>query len=306
MSGRALVLRCAAALGLLSIANVARAWEPFRSESGAVSRGNQELGKGQAKEALAAYDEAARALPADPGVQLDRGLALLALGKLGEAREALRRAGSGGGPKELRAAALYDLGLAFMKEAELAAKAEDLDGAKKQLEEAVDAFKGSLRAHPNQRDAAWNLELAKRRLKDVQQKREEKQKKDEEQKKQKRDDQNQDSKQPKPDGQDGGAQAPQPDAGAPERGDAGQPNENDGTGEPDAGAPPQPEAKSSESDAGSQTPEPTPQTPSQPPNALPEHMERALDALESNEHNLEKYRARQRARAQPRRIEKDW
>jgi hypothetical protein len=35
-------------------------------------------------------------------------------------------------------------------------------------------------------------------------------------------------------------------------------------------------------------------------------MQRALDALEASEENLEKQRARQRARTRPRRIEKDW
>jgi Ca-activated chloride channel family protein len=306
------------ALGLtLAFARPVQAWELFRSESGAVERGNAALAKGQHKEALEAYDEAARELPDDPGVQLDRGLALLGVGKLGEAREAFRRAASGSAPKELRGAALYNMGLGFVKEAEQAATAEDLDGAKKLLEESVDALKGSLRAQPRNHDAAWNLEIAKRRLVDVQKKQEEKKKQDEEKKK----DQEKD-KQDKQDKQDQGdkdqneqdPQKQQGDAGTPDKpdprmGDAGTPEDDggaqadpdEGGEQPDAGAPkPKPE----QGDAAAPAPQPSPQPADN--DVLPEHMERALDALEAGEENLEKQRARQRARARPRRVEKDW
>jgi Ca-activated chloride channel family protein len=313
---RGLPIACA----LLSLvcclyARPALAWELFRSESSAVERGNEHLSKGQHEEALKAYDEAARELPNDPAVQLDRGLALSSLGKLGEAREAFRRAGSASAPKEIRGPALYDLGLAFMQEADMAGKAEDLDGAKKLLEESVDAFRGSLRAQPNNKDAAWNLELAKRRLIDTQKKQEEKKKQDEDNKKddQKKDDKNKD--QNKDDkNKDDKNKDQQPDAGAPEPGDGGSPNQNDGQGEPDAGAQPPPEpqaadagqAKPPEQPEDEQQPEQPSEADKQEPNALPEHMKRALDALESGEENLEKLRAKQRARSRPRRIDKDW
>lgn len=302
------------ALAVCLQTRTAHAWEWFRSESSAVERGNEHLAKGQHEEALKAYDEAARELPNDPAVQLDRGLALQSLGKLGEAREAFRRAGSAASPKDIRGPALYDLGLAFMQEADTAGKADDLDGAKKLLEESVDAFRGSLRAQPNNKDAAWNLELAKRRLVDTQKKQDEKKKQDEEDKKDDQDkdkdkDQNKDDQ-----NKDDQNKDQQPDAGAPERGDGGSENQNDGQGEPDAGAPPPPEPQGA--DAGGDKPEQKPeeeaeeQQPSEPekqdPNALPEHMKRALDALESGEENLEKLRAKQRARSRPRRIDKDW
>lgn len=289
----------------------ALAWELFRSESSAVERGNEHLAKGQQKEALEAYEEAARELPNDPGVQLDRGLALLALGKLGEAREAFRRAASGNAPKELRGPALYDLGLAFLREGEQAAGAEDFDGAKKMLQEAVDAFKGSLRAQPGSRDAAWNLELAKRRLADVQQKQEQKKKDEEEKKKnepkkdqpENKDEQDKQDSEPKqPEGDAGTPKPRDEDGGAPRSGgDAGgEPEPEQEKGDRDGGAPPPPTP--SQGDAGAPEPEPAPSE----PRALPEHMERALDALEAGEENLEKFRAKQRARSRPRRIEKDW
>ena len=168
-------------LALLAWApSVAFAWEPFRSESRDVERGNEHLKKGQAAEALEAYETAQRKLPSEPGVQLNRGLALLQQGKLGPAREAFRNASQGNASPEVRGQALYDLGLAFMKEAEAQAKSEDLDGAQKSLQEAVDALKSSLRAKPKNRDAAWNLEVARQRLVDTQKKQEEKKKQEEE------------------------------------------------------------------------------------------------------------------------------
>ncbi|HEX5656076.1 MAG TPA: tetratricopeptide repeat protein [Polyangiales bacterium] len=292
----------------------ARAWDLFRSQSSAVERGNEALAKGQHQEALEAYDQAARELPNDPAVQLDRGLALMGLDKLGEAREAFRRAGAASAPKDVRGPALYDLGLAFMREADMAGKAEDLDGANKMLQEAIDALRGSLRAQPNNPDAAWNLELAKRRLVDNEQKREQKKKDEEEKKKeQDKDKDKQDQDQNKDQDQQ------QPDAGSNESGDAGTPKPNDKEGdqgdkndEQDAGQP-EPQPQDGQGDAGQPPPEPQeakpePQQPQQQPeaNELPDHMKRALDALEAGEENLEKQRARQRARQRPRRIEKDW
>jgi Ca-activated chloride channel family protein len=289
----------------------ARAWEWFRSQSSAIERGNEALAKGQHQEALEAYDQAARELPNDPAVQLDRGLALLGLDKLGEAREAFRRAGAASAPKDVRGPALYDLGLAFMKEADMAGQAEDLDGANKMLQESIDAFRGSLRARPNNPDAAWNLELAKRRLVDNEQKREQK-KKDEEEKKK---DQQEQDKDKDPQNKDPDQPSQQPDAGSNEAGDAGTPKPEDepgdqgDKGEQDAGQP-EPEPQEGQGDAGEPPPqqEPEEQKPQPQPeaNELPEHMKRALDALEAGEENLEKQRARQRARQRPRRIEKDW
>ena len=291
---------------LLSFANHAHAWDLFRSQSSAIERGNAHLDKKENKEALEAYEQAAHELPNDPSVQLDRGLALLALGKLGEAREAFRRAGVANAPKEVRGPALYDLGLAFMQEADAAGKAEDLDGAHKMLEESVDALRGSLRAQPGNKDAAWNLEIAKRRLVDVEKKQEEKKKQEDEQKKEEdKDKKDQDEQDPNNDKDKEKQQ--KPDAGSPDRGDAGTPNQDDGQGEPDAGGQQQPEPAQADGGQEAQPQEPPPAEPQkQEPNALPEHMERALDALEAGEENLEKQRAKQRARTRPRRIEKDW
>jgi Ca-activated chloride channel homolog len=281
----------------------ALAWEPFRSQNDEVLRGNEHLSKNQLPEAIAAYDAAAKRLPNEPGVHLDRGLALLKAGKLPEAREALRLATQGGQDAELRGKAHYNLGLAFLREADAAAKQEDHEQAQKLLREAADAFKSSLRASPKNRDAAWNLELTRRRLLEQEKKQQEKKQQEDEKKKQEEEQQKQDGQ----DGQDGDKQPddqkqPQEDDAGQEQGepDAGGQQQGEPQGERDAGVPRQPEQQqpdpSQQQREGEQRPQP----------AMPEHMQKALDALEDSEENLQKHRAAQRARQRPRRVEKDW
>jgi len=302
---RAFVLLCLVALGSLVIMPPrALAWDWLRSENGDVREGNAQLEKNQLDKALAAYGAAAKRLPGEGGVHLDRGIALLRNGKAGEAREALRLATQGASSPEVRAKAHYNLGLAFMNDADTLAKEDNLDEAQKLLRESTDAFKSSLRAQPKNRDAAWNLELAKRRLVDLdkkqQEKKEQEKKKDEEKKDddgEKKDDQNQDGDQKKDDEQKKDQQGDQ-DAGSPksDEEDAGAP------AEPDAGAEKKPEPKP---DAQKEQSDPKEDQSESKPD-LPEHMQQALDALENSEENLQKHRAAMRARQRPRRIEKDW
>ncbi len=305
-------MRAFVLLGLVALASLliappqARAWEWFRSENGDVREGNAQLEKNQLDKALAAYGSAAKRLPGEGGVHLDRGIALLRSGKAGEAREALRLATQGESSPEVRAKAHYNLGLAFMKDADTLAKEENLDEAQKLMRESADAFKSSLRAQPKNRDAAWNLELAKRRLVDLdkkqQEKKEQEKKKDEEKKKDdesdKKDDQNQDGDPKKDDDEQKKDEQGEQDAGSPksDQEDAGAP------AEPDAGAEQKPEPKPDEQQEQSEPKE----DPGQAKPDLPEHMQQALDALENSEENLQKHRAAMRARQRPRRIEKDW
>jgi Ca-activated chloride channel family protein len=294
------------------VAAPALAWEPFRSQNGEVLQGNEHLAKDQVPEAIAAYDAAAKRLPNEPGVHLDRGLALLKAGKLPEAREALRLASQGGQDAEVRGKAHYNLGLTFLREADAAAQQENHSEAQKLLREAADAFKSSLRASPKNRDAAWNLELTRRRLIEQEKKQQEKKQQDEEKKKQDEEKKKQDQEQQKQDGQDGQDGEKEPDPNQQQADDAGQ-----NQGEPDAGGE-QPNDPEGEQDAGAQAPEqqpppdPNEQQPApregeaKPQPAMPEHMQKALDALEDGEENLQKHRAAQRARQRPRRVEKDW
>jgi hypothetical protein len=295
------------AIGSLVVAPPqAQAWDWFRSENSDVREGNALLEKNQLDKALAAYGAAAKRLPGEGGVHLDRGIALLRSGKANEAREALRLAAQGEAQPEVRAKAHYNLGLSFMKDADTLAKEDNLDEAQKLLRESADAFKSSLRAQPRNRDAAWNLELAKRRLVDLdkkqQEKKEQEKKKDEEKKKgdesDKKDDQDQDGKDQKQDDEQKKDEQSGQDAGGPkpDEADAGAP------AEPDAGAGEKPEPKPDEQEQQNEPKE----DPGQAQPDLPEHMQQALDALENSEENLQKHRAAMRARQRPRRIEKDW
>ncbi|MCS6799407.1 MAG: VWA domain-containing protein [Myxococcota bacterium] len=162
----------------------ARAWELFRSPQPDVEAGNEAMARNDPAGALAAYDRAARALPSEPGVHLNRGLALAALGREEQARAALLLATEPAAPAEVRAAAHYNIGLSHFREADrIAADAarqavqagsatpgaapapppDAHDQASRGFREAAEAFRRALRAQPGFRDAAWNLELAMRR-----------------------------------------------------------------------------------------------------------------------------------------------
>jgi Ca-activated chloride channel family protein len=180
---------------VLAWATPALAWEPFRSTNDDVERGNERLRANDANGALQSYDRAARALPNEAGVQLNRGLALLAANDLAQAREALLRATDPQAPRELRADAYYDLGLAFYREGDALAATEDHQGAQAQFREAVDAFRRSLRLRPGDRQTAWNLELALRRIREEQERQEQQEQEQQEQQDQQQDQQQQDQQQ---------------------------------------------------------------------------------------------------------------
>jgi len=313
MMGKHSILGVAVVALCMGLAPRAQAWDPFRSESSDVRRGNEHLQKGQHAEALEAYETASRKLPKDAGVQLNRGLALMASDKLDAAREAFKLATQGTASREVRAESYYDLGLAFMQQAETAAKADKLDEAQGYLRESVDAFKSSLRNGPKNHDAAWNLELAQRRLVDIDKKQEEKKKQEEQKKKeeeQKKDEEKQDDEQNK-DGEEN--KDGEKKDGDEKKDDQGTDQENKPEDEKKDGEPEKPADKP-------EPPKPKPEDDAQDPSqnegqqgqpqdaqqALPKPMQQALDALSNGEENLEKVRARMRAARQPRRVQKDW
>jgi hypothetical protein len=296
------------ALGLAALPLQARAELPalLRSENSDVREGNEKLQKGDAKGALASYDVAARSLPDSPGVQLDRGLALLKAGELPKARESLLAATQPSAPPALRADAYHNLALAFYREGDQLAGQKNHKEAQQRFRESVDASKRALRLRPGDPNVAWNLELAARRIREE----EEKQKQEDEQKKQdeqKKDDQqkdDQDQKQPDdqqgdqdqkqdPDQDQAKKDEPKPDSKGQEPPKQDQAKQDD-KGK-DKGEPNQPEPKPDESQ-GEQAQQPE----------LPAEAEQALDALSDGEENFERYRARQRASRERRAPEKDW
>jgi tetratricopeptide (TPR) repeat protein len=122
----------------------------FRSKNGDVERGNELMSRGDPKGALEAYDRAARALPSEGAVHLNRGLALLSQGNLEAAREALRLATDPPASNEVRADAYYDLGIAFYRHAEAELAEQRPEEAQKAFREASDAFRKALRMRPGE------------------------------------------------------------------------------------------------------------------------------------------------------------
>src|SRR5690606_20473821 len=93
------------------VAARAHAWDPFLVENEHVQAGNERMAANDAAGALTHYDRAARELPNEAGVHLNRGLALLEAGDLDRAREAFLLATEPPAPADVRADAYYDLGL---------------------------------------------------------------------------------------------------------------------------------------------------------------------------------------------------
>ncbi len=284
------------------LASQAYAWEPFKRPNPDVESGNQNLAKGNAKEALKAYDRAALELPERPEVQLNRALALLAAKQWGPAREAALRATEPPSSSKLRAKAYATLGHAFFREATEQAKNKQHQEASRLFRESMDAFRQSLRAHPGQAHAAWNYELAKERVREQQ---EAQKKEDEKQQKQDQDKQKQDDSD---NSSSDDSQRDPNDSTPPDQDEDKQskPPEQDSKKDQD---PPQqdPDSKSQSPDEEKQQKQPSP--PEQPKSKegrpLPSDARRLLDSLKENEKSLQREQARSRGQHQ-RPPEKDW
>jgi tetratricopeptide (TPR) repeat protein len=148
--------------------------------NGEVEQGNAALKAGKPDEALAHYDKAVAALPADAGAHFNRGTALYALSRFDEAGEEFLRATQGADPA-LKGSAFRHLGNAFAK--------------KEKFKESIEAYKRALALRPDDQEAKWNLEIALR-------KQEEEKKKKEQEQKDKQDDQNKDKNDKKNDQKD--------------------------------------------------------------------------------------------------------
>jgi Ca-activated chloride channel family protein len=297
--GLACVLLCVPAAVLAQSEKPAPAW--LRSKNGDVERGNEKLAAGDAAGALEAYDKAARALPNEAGVHLNRGLALLKQGKLDAAREALRLStDSAAGSPTVRSDAFYDLGVAFYRDAEAKIAGQKDQEAQQSFREASDAFRKALRQRPGSADAAYNYELAQRRIVELEKKQQE------QQDQQNQDQQNQDQQNQDQQNQDQQNQDQQ---------NQDQQNQDQQNQDQQANGDKPPEPKPGE-DKQQEPPKPDPKQQQQPQQEqqqaqpeekdLPSDVKQALDALQHGEKNLEQQRAMQRAGGQRRPPEKDW
>jgi Ca-activated chloride channel family protein len=242
----------------------AAAFDLFVSENGDVAEGNERLAAGEHAAALAAYDAAARALPGRAEVHLNRGLALSRMGdeQLDQAMQAWKLAVESGGTDGMRARALRNLGDAFFR--------------KEDYKAAIDHYRKSLMAAPGNRDVAWNLEVARQRLKEQEEQKQEQDQQEQDQQDQQEQDQQEQDQQDRQDQQEQDQQDRQ------DQQDQDQQEQR----EPD---------RQQEQEQRQEQPPPTKQ-----------ELEQILDSLDRSDDNLFKQQARQRAVRVPAGAVKDW
>jgi tetratricopeptide (TPR) repeat protein len=230
----------------------------LRSRNRDAEEGAKLLSEGKAEDALKAFDKATEKLAGDPALRFDRGAALFALSRFDEAGQDFLRATEAKDPG-LKAAAFYNLGNALFK--------------KDKFKEAVDAYHRALALDPRDSKSKWNLELALKRQKEDDKKKQDqkdKNKDDKKDKQDKKDDKKDDKQDKKPDDK--------------------QDKQDKQDDKKDDKQDKKPDDKK---------PEAQPQRPDQ------QQMEAILDSLDKSPKNLEQERARLRAvrRAPP---AKDW
>ncbi len=127
---------------------------------GGEARGNRAYRKGEYLRAVERYRTIMSRRGATPRLDYNLGTALLRLGESQEARELLAAALREQSP-ELRARAFFNLGNALARGTPGQMTSAD------DLRAGVEAYRRSLLLEPNREDTRWNLELAMRRLEDL-------------------------------------------------------------------------------------------------------------------------------------------
>lgn len=236
-------------------------------------RGNELYANEQYDLAAQAYREGLAALGADASEQLryalenNLGAALLKAGNAAEAGEAFRRALES-------APTVADAARTFYNAGNAAFEAGD-------LQQAVADFRESLLRDPDNEDAKFNYEFAKRRLQEQQQQQQQQQRQGD------RDEENQEQNQGGNEQQDqeGERDEQQQDSQDQQQGDENRPGEQN---------PSEDEQRSGDSES----------QPADPTDLSREQAERILQAMENDEQQL--LREVQRMDARPRKVEKDW
>ncbi|MEE9134181.1 MAG: tetratricopeptide repeat protein [Gemmatimonadota bacterium] len=151
-------MRATALALLLGIAALGfRAW-------GQEEAGNRAYRRGDYPKAVERYREALARSGGMAEPRYNLGTALLRIGELESARENLIESLQAQSP-ELRARAFYNLGNA------LAQEPEDGGANPESLRAAIEAYRRSLLLDPGREDARWNLELAMRRMDELERER---------------------------------------------------------------------------------------------------------------------------------------
>lgn len=133
--------------------------------SGLVREGNEAFEVGSYDEALKLYKKAAKERPDSPEIAFDQGAALYRKKDFAGSAQRFAEAAQKAEDPALRAKAEFNLGNCRFRQSEQDREAGDVPAATKAAKESVGHFREALRLSPAQREAAENLELARRSLK---------------------------------------------------------------------------------------------------------------------------------------------
>jgi Ca-activated chloride channel family protein len=138
---------------------------PIRAQSAAewIRQGNDAFAIHEYEIAATCYRNAAGILPASPQVQFDLGIAKYQAGGYAAAAQAFARAAERATDPKLQAKSLLGEGNTFFR----TASAGDPSDAVHALQRAIDLYSSALSADPKLQDAAYNREIARKKLEDL-------------------------------------------------------------------------------------------------------------------------------------------
>lgn len=147
---------------VLSAAGAARA----ESAPAIIRRGNEQYRAGEFAEALKTYKNAGEVDPDSLEAKFNQGVAAYKAGDREAAEQLFREIDSSGGRPDLASAARYNLGV-IESQALRAQPPTDPEATLNGLKSIASKFRGSLDLAPEDSDAARNLELTRRSIKDL-------------------------------------------------------------------------------------------------------------------------------------------
>jgi Ca-activated chloride channel family protein len=162
LSERASLRTVVAALALAVCAG------PIRAQSAAdwIRQGNDAFAVQQYEAAATCYRNAAGILPASPQVQFDLGAAMYKAGLYAPAADAFAVAADRARDPKLQAKSLLGEGNAYFRSSAAAAASNSQESVRA-LERSIELYSSALAADPKLQDAAYNLEIAKKKLEDM-------------------------------------------------------------------------------------------------------------------------------------------